>query len=179
MVTTRRGGTCSRRIASCTGTCLTGWRRPGPGSGSGTLFADAAARAQAAVDTLWRDPPHPPHLVHGDLTPPNVIVAPRVGLVPIDFQDTVAAWRRRTCRSPSPRCAACRTAAGWKARSAPGTPNAAWPDVSPDLFDSLVEARWLHQLNLTLNVTGMDGLAGYVAGHAARARAWMRPPSGG
>jgi Ser/Thr protein kinase RdoA (MazF antagonist) len=27
--------------------------------------------------------------VHGDLAPQNVIVSPRHGLVPIDFQDTV------------------------------------------------------------------------------------------
>jgi len=53
-----------------------------------TLFADALARAQSAVDSLWRSPPHPPRLVHGDLTPANVIASPPSGLVPIDFQDT-------------------------------------------------------------------------------------------
>ena len=57
--------------------------------GFGTLFVDALARAQSVVDSLWRSPPHPPRLVHGDLTPQNVIVSPLNGLVPIDFQDTV------------------------------------------------------------------------------------------
>jgi Ser/Thr protein kinase RdoA (MazF antagonist) len=71
------------------------WRLPeqlsaaGSRFGFGTLFLDALARAQSVVDSLWRSPPHPPHLVHGDLTPANVIVSPRSGLVPIDFQDTV------------------------------------------------------------------------------------------
>jgi Ser/Thr protein kinase RdoA (MazF antagonist) len=57
--------------------------------GFGALFLDALARAQSVVDSLWRSPPDPPHLVHGDLTPANVIVSPRGDLVPIDFQDTV------------------------------------------------------------------------------------------
>jgi len=33
-------------------------------------------------------------------------------------------------------------------------------------------------MNLTLNMTGADGLEGYVAGHAERIRAWMRRPAG-
>jgi Ser/Thr protein kinase RdoA (MazF antagonist) len=161
------------------------WRVPdrlaeaGARFGFGTLFADAAARAQAVVDALWRDPPHPPHLVHGDLTPANVLVPPHAGLVPIDFQDTVlglevqdlsitvAALRRAPDGG--------RFAAAFRAGYAECRP---WPDVPPDLFDSLVAARWLHQLNLTLNVTGMDGLDGYVSGHAERARSWMRRPAG-
>ena len=71
------------------------WRLPdqlaaaGSRFGFGTLFVDALARAQSVVDSLWQSPPHPPHLVHGDLTPPNVIVSPLNGLVPIDFQDAV------------------------------------------------------------------------------------------
>ena len=145
--------------------------------GYGTLFTDAVARAQSVIDALWRDPPHPPHLVHGDLTPANVIAAPHVGLVPIDFQDTVlglevqdlaitvAALRRRPDGD--------RLADAFRAGYAGCRP---WPDVSPDLFDSLVAGRWLHQLNLTLNVTDAGELDGYVAGHAERTRAWLRRP---
>ncbi len=75
------------------------WRLPdqlaaaGSRFGFGTLFVDAQARAQAVVDSLWQSPPHLPHLVHGDLTPQNVIGSPRNGLVPIDFQDTVLGQR--------------------------------------------------------------------------------------
>lgn len=71
------------------------WRVPdqlaaaGARFGFGTLFVDALARVQSVLDSLWQSPPHPPHLVHGDLTPQNVIVSPQNGLVPIDFQDTV------------------------------------------------------------------------------------------
>lgn len=51
-------------------------------------------------------------------------------------------------------------------------------DVSAALFDSLIVARSLHQLNLTLNVVGLSGLDSYVANHAERARAWMHHPTG-
>jgi Ser/Thr protein kinase RdoA (MazF antagonist) len=146
--------------------------------GYGTLFTDALARAQAAVDALWRDPPHPPHLVHGDLTPANVIASPSHGLVPIDFQDTVlglevqdlsftvAALRRMPDGG--------RLAGAFRAGYAECRP---WPDVPPDLFESLIAARGLHQLNLTLNVADLDELDGYVAGHAERTRAWLRRPA--
>ena len=147
--------------------------------GYGTLFTDAVARAQSVIDALWRNPPHPPHLVHGDLTPANVIAAPRVGLVPIDFQDTVlglevqdlaitvAALRRRPGGD--------RFADAFRAGYVECRP---WPDVSPDLFDSLVAGRWLHQLNITLNTVDLGQLDGYLAGHAERTRAWLRRPSG-
>jgi Ser/Thr protein kinase RdoA (MazF antagonist) len=161
------------------------WRLPdrlaeaGSRFGYGTLFADAAARAQAVVDALWRNPPRPPHLVHGDLTPANVIVSPHVGLVPIDFQDTVlglevqdlsitvAALRRLPDGGPFE--------SAFRAGYAGCRP---WPDVSPDLFDSLVAARWLHQMNRALNTADLGELDGYVAGHAERTRAWLRRPSG-
>ena len=44
--------------------------------------------------------------------------------------------------------------------------------------DREVALAALHQMNLTLNMTGADGLEGYVAGHAERIRAWMRRPAG-
>jgi Ser/Thr protein kinase RdoA (MazF antagonist) len=147
--------------------------------GFGTLFPDALARAQSVVDALWRSPPHPPQLVHGDLTPANVIVSPSHGLVPIDFQDTVrgfevqdlsisvAALRRRPDGD--------RLLEAFRRGYSECRP---WPDASPALFESLIVARALHQANLTLNVTGMDGQDSYVAGHAERVRAWMRHPAG-
>lgn len=147
--------------------------------GLGALFTDAAGRAQLAVDWLWRNPPHQPHLVHGDLTPQNVIVSPSHGLVPIDFQDTVQGFEIQDLsitvaalrRLPdSDRLTAAFRAGYSEART--------WPDVSPALFDSLIAARALHQLNLTLNTSDMVGLETYVANHADRARAWMRRPTG-
>jgi Ser/Thr protein kinase RdoA (MazF antagonist) len=147
--------------------------------GFGTLFLDALARAQSVVDSLWRSPPHPPHLVHGDLTPANVIVSPRSGLVPIDFQDTVRGFE---VQDLSITVAALRR---WPSsgrlvdafRSGYGECRP-WPDASPALFEALIVARALHQMNLTLNMTDIDGLESYVAGHAERVRAWMRYPAG-
>lgn len=161
------------------------WRLPerlsvaGSRFGFGSLFLDALTRAQSVVDSLWQSPPHPPHLVHGDLTPANVIMSPRRGLVPIDFQDmvvglevqdlsiTVAALRRWPDAD--------RLVDAFRAGYRQCRP---WPDVSPALFESLIVARALHQLNLTVNLTGQGELAGYVAGHAARVRAWMQSPAG-
>lgn len=147
--------------------------------GYGTLFSDAAARAQMAIDWLWQNPPHTPHLVHGDLTPQNVIVSPAHGLVPIDFQDcvqgfdvqdlsiTVSALRRFPDGD--------RLTSAFRAGYSDVRP---WPDISAALFDSLVAARALHQLNLTMNIVDKAGLDSYVASHAERARAWLQRPTG-
>jgi Ser/Thr protein kinase RdoA (MazF antagonist) len=143
--------------------------------GFGTLFPDAVARAQSVVDSLWRCPPHPPHLVHGDLTPANVIVAAGGGLVPIDFQDTVMGFEigdlaitvAMLRRWPD----GARLAGAFRSGYAGCRP---WPDVSPDLFESLIIARLLHTMNLTLNFAGPDGLESYVADRAGRVRAWMQ-----
>jgi Ser/Thr protein kinase RdoA (MazF antagonist) len=160
------------------------WRLPeqllaaGSRFGFGHLFVDALARAQSVLDWLWRNPPHPPRLVHGDLTPANVIVSPQHGLVPMDFQDTVrgfevqdlafsvAALRRR----PDGARLADAFRSGYSECRR-------WPDASPALFESLIVARALNQMNLTLNISGIDGLASYVTGHAERVRAWMQHPS--
>ena len=147
--------------------------------GFGTLFVDALARAQTVVDSLWKSPPHPPRLVHGDLSPQNVIVSPRNGLVPIDFQDTVRGFEIQDLsitvaalrRWPN----GDRLVDAFRSGYVECRP---WPDASPALLESLIVARALHQMNLTLNVTDIDGLASYVAGHAERVRAWMRGPTG-
>jgi Ser/Thr protein kinase RdoA (MazF antagonist) len=161
------------------------WRLPdklrvaGSRFGFGTLFADALARAQSAVDSLWRSPPHPPRLLRGDLTPANVIVSPPSGLVPIDFQDTVRGFEVQDLSITV--AALRRWPDGWRLvdafRSGYGECRA-WPEVSPALFESLIIARGLHQMNLTLNMTDIGGRERYVAGHAERVRAWMRCPAG-
>jgi Ser/Thr protein kinase RdoA (MazF antagonist) len=147
--------------------------------GYGTLFVDALTRAQSVVDSLWQSPPHPPHLVHGDLSPQNVIVSPLNGLVPIDFQDTVRGFE---IQDLSITVAALRR---WPngdrlvdAFRGGYTECRPWPDVSPALIESLIIARALHQMNLTLNMTDIDGLENYVARHAEGVRAWMGCPTG-
>jgi Ser/Thr protein kinase RdoA (MazF antagonist) len=143
------------------------------------LFLDALARAQPVVDSLWRCPPHPPHLVHGDLTPANVIASPHSGLVPIDLQDTVRALEVQDLsitvaalrRWPD----SARLVDAFRSGYSECRP---WPDVSPALFESLFACRALHQMNLTPNLADIDGLEAYVANHAERVRAWMRCPAG-
>ena len=156
-------------------------RLPAAGTrfGFGTLFTDALARAQRVVDSLWRSPPHPPRLMHGDLTPANVIVSPLHGLVPIDFQDTVRGFEVQdlsiTVAALRRRPDGHRLVEAFRSGYGEGRP---WPDVSPALFESLIVARALHQMNLTLNIADIDGLESYVAGHAERVSAWMRRPAG-
>ena len=161
------------------------WRQPdqlaaaGSRFGFGTLFADALARAQSVVDSLWQSPPHEPHLVHGDLTPQNVIFSRVHGLVPIDFQDTVQGFEIQDLsitvaairRFPDPDRLTDAFCTGYSEVRP-------WPDVSPALLDSLITARGLHQMNLTLNMTDMADADAYVAHHADRARAWMGRPTG-
>jgi Ser/Thr protein kinase RdoA (MazF antagonist) len=55
-------------------------------SAHGSLFREAIDRVQRHLDKLWSSPPHPPHLIHGDLGPNNVMRW-RNRLTPIDFQD--------------------------------------------------------------------------------------------
>jgi hypothetical protein len=52
-----------------------------------------------------------------------------------------------------------------------------WPDVRPALLESLIAARELNQINLTLNLREPAGVAGYLAAHAERLRAWLRMTS--
>ena len=161
------------------------WRLPdrlaeaGSRFGFGTLFSDARDRAQPVIDALWRNPPHQPHLVHGDLTPPNVIVSARHGLVPIDFQDLV--WGLEIQDLSFTVAALRRWPDGERLigafRSGYGEYRT-WPDVSPALFGSLTVARALNQVNLTLSTAGGTDLEGYVVRHAERLRAWMRRPAG-
>jgi Ser/Thr protein kinase RdoA (MazF antagonist) len=114
-----------------------------------------------------------------------VIVSPLHGLVPIDFQDTV--WGLEVQDLAISVSALRRWPDGARlteAFRAGYSERRPWPDVSPALFDSLIVARGLLQLNLTLNVTapagleGLEGLEGYIANHAERARAWMLCPTG-
>jgi Ser/Thr protein kinase RdoA (MazF antagonist) len=157
------------------------WRLPvrltAPGVPHASVFADALHRAQAELDRLWRTPPHRPFLLHGDLTPANVIVARDGTLVPIDFQDLVRGFAVQDLAIGV--AALRRVPAGKRLVDAfrhGYTAHRPWPDVPPALFEALLAARALHQLNLTLNVHGTTGRAGYLAAHAARLREWLRAP---
>jgi hypothetical protein len=49
-----------------------------------------------------------------------------------------------------------------------------WPEFSPELLESLIAARRLHQINLTLNLHGPDCLTDYLESHARRLQGWLR-----
>lgn len=55
---------------------------------SSSLIGEALDRAQQVLDEIWASRPHAPRLIHGDLTPDNILVVDG-RLVPIDFQDLV------------------------------------------------------------------------------------------
>ena len=137
-----------------------------------TLFDDAVLRAQATLDDLWRHPRHQPHLLHGDLTPHNVMVR-RNRLVPFDFQDlvwgfdvqdlaiTLVSLRRfGNCEEITD---------NFRAGYQEIRP---WPELEPELMTALMVARRLHQLNLTLAVR-QPGLEHIIVRTAELVGGWM------
>ncbi|MCA0144034.1 phosphotransferase enzyme family protein [Blastococcus sp. LR1] len=155
------------------------WRLPTrltePEVPCGGVFADALERAQAGLDQLWRNPPHRPYLLHGDLTPANVIVARDGGLVPIDFQDLV--WGFDVQDLAISIAALRRTSGGTRLVDAFRSGYAElrpWPVLPDELLETLLAARVLHQVNLTLNVRRPADVAEYLAAHAQRLREWLR-----
>ncbi len=152
------------------------WKAPsrlGSASRHGSLFVEAANRAQEAIDSLWAAPPHPPHLLHGDLTPDNIVKSRR-GLVPIDFQDLVWGFDIQDVvisllpyqRHQGSEVLAARFRAGYEAVRP-------WPEHDAETVDALVAARRLHMLNLALN-TRPGYLAAYVDDVAAGLARWMK-----
>lgn len=139
----------------------------------GTVFLEAVERSQRALDRLWAAPPHPPHLLHGDLTPAN-LVDTGDGLVPIDFQDLVWGFEIHDVaigllpyqRHP----AAAELTGAFRAGYGQVRP---WPDADPALLDALWAARRLAMVNLALNL-GRPDLGDYVDRTAAGLAGWLR-----
>jgi Ser/Thr protein kinase RdoA (MazF antagonist) len=137
----------------------------------GTLFAEAFERARNAVDALWANPPQPPHLLHGDFHPNNILVW-RGHLTPIDFQDllwgfevqdiAIAATTLGMRHDPDPLVAALRS--GYE-RVRP------WP-ADDALVHELTGARRLSIVNLGCNLR-RPGFDAWLADHAAWLRKWM------
>jgi Ser/Thr protein kinase RdoA (MazF antagonist) len=140
-------------------------------SAHGALFREATDRAQRHLDALWNTPPHPPHLIHGDLGPNNVMRW-RNRLTPIDFQDlqfgfdvqdvgtTVADLRRHYDASLIDEFVA-----GYRAVRP-------WPLSDKPLADALAAARSLTFINLGVNLR-RPGLADHIDRHAKLITQWM------
>jgi Ser/Thr protein kinase RdoA (MazF antagonist) len=137
-----------------------------------SLFDDAVLRAQATLDDLWRHPRHQPHLLHGDLTPLNVMVRHN-RLVPFDFQDLVWGFDIQdlaitlvslrhfgNCQEITD---------NFRAGYQEIRP---WPELEPELLTALIIARRLHQLNLTLAVR-QPGFEHIIVRTAELLRGWM------
>jgi Ser/Thr protein kinase RdoA (MazF antagonist) len=155
------------------------WRLPArltaPDVPCSGVFADALDRAQAVLDQLWLVPPHPPHLLHGDLTPANVIVARDGTLVPIDFQDVV--WGFDVQDLAISIAVLRRAPRGDRLVDAfrdGYTTHRTWPDAGPDVWRALAVTRALNQVNLTVNLYAPEELDDYLVAHAERLRAWLR-----
>ena len=138
----------------------------------GSLFDEAVARAQSAIDALWEHPPHAPHILHGDLHPNNILVW-RDRLVPIDFQDALWGFEIQDVAiatmflgyhgDPEPLAAALRT--GYE-RERP------WPADDSHLLNELVGARHVSVLNLGYNLR-RPGIEEFIDRHAAWIHNWM------
>jgi Ser/Thr protein kinase RdoA (MazF antagonist) len=155
------------------------WRLPArltaPDFPFSSAFGDALDRAQTVLDELWRSPPHRPYLLHGDLSPANVIAARDGRLVPIDFQDIV--WGFDVQDLAISIAALRRAPRGDRLVEAfrdGYTTHRSWPDIRPDLWAALAAARALNQINLTVHLYDPAELDDYLAAHAERLRTWLR-----
>jgi len=124
----------------------------------GALVDEARARAQSSIDALWAEPPHHPHLLHGDFTWHNLF-ADRDQVTVIDFQDhmygfdvidvVTALYPLELGKDAQPLGDAfCR---GYRQVRR-------WPVGDAELFGALVAARRIMQINLGLNLRkpGLD-----------------------
>jgi Ser/Thr protein kinase RdoA (MazF antagonist) len=143
-----------------------GYRSP-----HGDLFVEAIARVQEHIDRLWAEPPHRPHLLHGDFGPQNVLRW-RDEVRPIDFQDllfgfdvqdlgiTVTDLEQRSPELIEP----------FRLGYAQVRP---WPAIEPELQAAFAAARSLNVMNLGLNLR-RPGVADFLDEHSRRVLEWMR-----
>ncbi len=136
----------------------------------GSLFVEAIDRVQRQIDELWSQPPHSPHLLHGDFGPHNVLVN-RGRYQPIDFQDlqfgfdvqdlgiTLADLGRSLPESVQLFIDGYSTVR-------------VLPEISPERQALFAAARSLNILNLALVAPG-SGITRSFDRHATRVATWM------
>lgn len=139
----------------------------------GSLFPDARDAAQQVLDELWRQPPHAPALMHGDVQPNNLLVSgPRVTV--IDFQDVMRGFDVQDLaittadlrREPDGDAQVAELRRGYESVRP-------WPDVPDHVLLALEAARWLNVFNLTIS-RAPDRPPGYFDRHAETQRAFLR-----
>ena len=139
----------------------------------GSALDDAVDRAQQTVDELWRHQRHPPHLLHGDIQPGNVM-ADRDDVVLIDFQDLIWGFELQDLAmtqlafdqidASGALSAAFR--AGYETRRA-------WPETDAETVAALRAARHLNILNFGLKNVRGHGFDEFVRRHAVPVAEWM------
>ena len=138
----------------------------------GSVLEEAVARAQRSLDALWRDPPHPPHVLHGDIQTGNVMVQ-RGRVTLIDFQDLIWGFEIQDAlialRGLEHSGEVPELKAAFRAGYETVRP---WPEADPEIVGALRAARHLNVLNFGLSVRA-PGLDAFVARHAVPIVEWM------
>ena len=142
----------------------------------GPAILEAFDRATASIEALWAAPPSAPQLLHGDLTPHNVMVDGD-RLIPIDFQDAVWGLDVQDLALSMVSLGQVDSSGDLGAAFRLGYESVRpWPDLSPDLLATLCAARRLHQLNLSLTLR-KPGLDVFVARMEGLIERWLRTPA--
>lgn len=136
------------------------------------LLGRALDRVQRAIDELWADPPHPPHLLHGDFGPHNVLHAPG-GLRPIDFQDLQRGFAVQDVAITLADMSRWGSSAAARRALAEGYDSVRpWPTDDDELLATLAAGRTLDLVNLGL-VPRRPGFDEWVGRHLDHLRRWM------
>ena len=139
----------------------------------GSFLDDAVARAQSALDDLWRNPPHSPHLLHGDIQPGNVMVN-RTEVVLIDFQDLIWGFEVQDVAIALLALEQHGDTGAWGDAFRSGYQSVRpWPDADPGTLAALNAARHLNILNFGLSMRRPE-LDAFIERHAAPVVEWMK-----
>jgi Ser/Thr protein kinase RdoA (MazF antagonist) len=138
----------------------------------GSVLDEAVSRAQQTLDALWRNPPHPAHLLHGDIQPSNVMVSGS-DVTLIDFQDLIWGFEiQEVVIALQGLESFDHSEALWRAFREGYEEIRPWPDTDPETVAGLHAARRLNTLNFGLNVR-KPGLDEWVARQVTPVIEWM------
>jgi Ser/Thr protein kinase RdoA (MazF antagonist) len=143
----------------------------------GNLFTEALDRVDRVIAGIWQHPPHPPHLLHGDVTPNN-LMTDRGIVTLIDFQDTIWGFEVQDVAITIASLRIFEDADGLANAFRTGYEQVRrWPCEDPTALEALVVARRLDMLNYALYLRRSD-LDTHVPAVAALVAGWMRlsPP---
>ena len=132
----------------------------------------ALERAEGAVEAVWSDPSDAPQLLHGDLNPSNVLRSSG-GAAVLDFEDLIQGFPVHDLSiSVADLLRYDHGVTLVDAFRAGYEEERTWPSVDDATFGALVASRWLHQIDLGLNLR-KPGLDRYVEDLVTRIEARM------